>query len=66
MVACQQKYCKYCVKPKFDNNGKFKFGWCKFSRNVLFSNDYGECHKNNEVQPLYCYKYIPRKRKIKY
>lgn len=65
MIACQQKYCANCIKPVFRESGEFSFGYCKASRNkILFTN--AEETKLYDVQPLYCYEYKPRKRKINY
>lgn len=64
MVACKQKYCKFCVRPCFDTDGKFCFGHCKKSHLILYSGQ-EETMKYNE-QPLFCYAYEPRKRKINY
>ncbi|DAB04775.1 TPA: hypothetical protein CPT89_01205 [Candidatus Gastranaerophilales bacterium HUM_11] len=65
MIACQQKYCKHCIKPRFDSEGKFRFGWCKISKTLVLHSD-KEGTMKLDVQPLYCYRYEPRKRKIKY
>lgn len=64
-MNCQQKYCKYCVKPTFSLDGKFVYGQCKISRYLTLRSD-KECTKEYNVQPLYCYEYTPRKRNIKY
>jgi hypothetical protein len=66
MIGCQQKYCKYCVKPVFyKRTGKFFYGHCKISNQLIF-----ECNpeegKNYDYLPLYCDSYTPRKRKINY
>lgn len=64
MFVCQQKYCVNCIKPVF-TNGKFSFGQCKISRHIVLVSDADDT-KLYSVQPLYCYQYKPRKRKIKY
>ena len=65
MVVCRQKYCANCIKPVFDKDNKFLFGQCKKSRLLILYSD-AESAKNMDVQPLYCYKYEPRKRKLHY
>lgn len=65
MIACQQKYCANCIKPVFDEYGKFNFGQCKDSAHLVLFSDADDT-KANRVQPLYCYAYKPRKRKINY
>lgn len=63
MIGCKQKYCKNCIKPVFDEHGRFQFGHCKVSKTlVLDCND----TRDYDAQPLYCYRYEKRKRKIKY
>jgi hypothetical protein len=65
MTACEQKYCKYCVKPYFDKDGNFSFGTCKKARYLVL-----HYHEQDDLyygwQPLYCANYEPRKRKINY
>ena len=65
MIACQQKYCKNCIKPIFSLDGKFVYGACKVSKYLTLRSD-KEDTKLYDVQPLYCYDYKPRKRKINY
>ena len=65
MVACRQKYCANCVKPVFDEDNKFLFGQCKKSRLLILYSD-AEAAKNMNVQPLYCYKFELRKKKLHY
>ena len=64
-MNCQQKYCKYCVKPVFSLDSKFVYGVCKISKYLTLGSD-KEDTKLYDVQPLYCNEYTPRKRKIKY
>ena len=61
-MKCQQKYCKYCIKPYFKDD-KFYYGTCKVSRHVLLMSDQNDKY---DIQPLYCNCYKPRKRKIDY
>ena len=65
MVVYRQKYCANCIKPVFDKDNKFLFGNCKKSRLLILYSD-AEAAKNMHVQPLYCYKYEPRKKKLHY
>lgn len=67
MLSCMQKFCKHCVKPYFNINGKFLFGQCKKSRNlILYSSNAEETKEYSSRQPLYCAEYEKRKRPIKY
>lgn len=66
MIGCTQKYCANCIKPVFDKNNKFLFGHCKASTRGFVLRADAEDSKNNDIQPLYCYYYKPRKRKLHY
>lgn len=63
MIRCEQKHCKNCINPCFDLNGNFVWGSCKASKYLILKSDK---NKLLDVQPLYCYEYRPRKRKINY
>lgn len=64
MIKCQQKYCKYCIKPHISIlRNEFVFGFCKISNKLILGSDMNPAL---DVQPLYCYAYKPRKRKINY
>lgn len=64
MIKCQQKYCKYCIKLNTSIlQNKFAFGFCKISNKLILVRD---MYPTLDVQPLYCYAYEPRKRKINY
>jgi hypothetical protein len=65
MVGCQQKYCKHCVHPVLDENGKFMYGYCKISKHLVLRCDPEES-ENYDVLPLYCEEYTYRERKIDY
>lgn len=65
MVACCQKYCRFCVKPYF-KDGKFVFGQCKKSRNLILFSDAEDTKEYKFAQPLYCKDYEKRVRPIKY
>lgn len=65
MIACEQKYCKNCIKPCFGLDGKFIYGHCKISRYIRLQSGQKETMLY-DVQPLYCGLYEQRKRKIKY
>jgi hypothetical protein len=43
MARCEYKYCKYCVKPTFNEYGKFLYGNCKKKRGDVF---YKYCYDN--------------------
>ena len=51
MLRCQQKYCKNCIKPRFDLSGKFVFGHCKSSKYLILISDKEET-QDNGIQPL--------------
>lgn len=61
MVACEQKYCVNCVRPVF-KDGKFLFGRCKARPLILYTSSEDDI----DVQPLYCYQFKRRKKKINY
>lgn len=66
-MYCEQKYCKNCVKPIFnDKDNKFLRGRCKISRYVVLESNCDEAKELTLSQPLYCKYYIKRKRRINY
>lgn len=65
MIRCQQKLCKNCIKPIFDKDGNFMWGFCKVSKHIILISDMEETSEY-DIQPLYCQEYKQRTRKIKY
>ena len=64
---CEQKYCKNCVKPIFnDKDNKFLRGRCKISRHVVMETNYNEETKHLLSMPLLCKYYVKRNRRINY
>jgi hypothetical protein len=69
MIRCQQKYCKYCVKPQFKdykNYRDFMYGYCRMSKHLILNCVPEENQKMEGCLALYCEQYTQRKRKINY
>lgn len=65
MIGCPQKYCKYCINPVLDDNGKFLHGYCRITNKLILECDPEET-ENYVVLPVYCNSYVHRERKISY
>jgi hypothetical protein len=65
MVMCRQKFCRNCVKPRLDKNGKFMYGICKVARRL-----YLYCKPKDvpqvDTQILICIEYENRTKKLNY